>query len=274
MNFPLKLIFLIFLLIFFLGCIQPKAICGNSKIEIGEECDNSPCPENKVCINCKCIIPIPPSIPPSAFSKTDYLTSYNTEFLRSTNRSNYVITIKIYKGWNLIPSSYGYILKNGTKIEDIVGYSEIDEKDFIVSYFFDPEKQKYMNLALEDLGKKLKSNSKLESYVRSSSVWVYSKKSGKMRYYLYNPQFMPKLGEIHLYKGWNFIHITPQMVGLSFDEIKGDCIVLGLYDWIEKEQKWSKGITRTNVRFKSENIGNTMIIKVKEECTLNLLLPV
>jgi hypothetical protein len=273
-----KTIATLFILIFFSGCVQvqQKSVCGNGVVEIGEECDDSPCPIGKICENCKCILPSPPTIPPSQLSNINYFTAYNTEVLRTREHSNYVITINVFKGWNLIPASYGYIVKNGMNIEDIQGYSEIDEKDILVGFIFDPENQKYLSLEskeFNDFVNRLKSDSKLERSIRASSVWAYIRKGGKMRYYLYNPTFMPKLGDIPLYKGWNLIHITPQMVGLSLNEIKGDCNILGLYDWIESEQKWSKGITDFGFRFKDENVGNTMLIRVKEECTFDLIVP-
>ncbi len=47
--------------------IPPAPVCGNSIVETGEQCDNSACGADQICSNCACqsvIPPIPPVIPP------------------------------------------------------------------------------------------------------------------------------------------------------------------------------------------------------------------
>jgi len=59
------------LLLFMAGCSQQGTsplpqlpACGNGTIELGEECDTSSCPEEKICTSeCKCVSSVPPQLP-------------------------------------------------------------------------------------------------------------------------------------------------------------------------------------------------------------------
>ena len=97
---------------------------------------------------------------------------------------------------------------------------------------------------------------------------MYSKKSGDLIMTIYEPS------AIKLSRGWNFITITPNMIGQTLNEMKGTCDWTGIYAY-EKEAgqvQWLDLLNNPNFvdkeDFTRRMVGMGLVIKVSEDCQM------
>jgi len=172
-----------------------------------------------------------------------------------------------YKGWNLV-----YGLQSPEQLD--AGW--LEQSDVKAIYAFNPKTQEYLRAwpnpdgnAWENLDNSIDDHELLQT-----AFWVYSTKTVEgdlngvphaTEYWLYD---MPELiSERPLYKGWNFVGITPDMFDKNLNELKGSCDIASSYAWGANRQSWYV-IDLDGVKFVKEMVGQGIVIQVSNDCSL------
>ncbi len=167
------------------------------------------------------------------------------------------------KGWNLI---YGFISPDQIQA--------LEQSHIKAIYAFIPTTQKYVRLypnrdvnALKDLD--------IDDLITQSALWVYSDKAvegtfnGLYRggeYWLY--ELPLPYTQLPRYNGWNFVGITSEMIGKTFNNMKGDCKITKIYFWDAQTQSWNARENLLNIEIPKDIIGQGMLIQVSNDCQL------
>ena len=100
----------------------------------------------------------------------------------------------------------------------------------------------------------------------SQANWVYSKKAGELKY----RAIVVRLNQRTIRQGWNFISITPDMVGpnLKLTDLAGDCNIERAYMF--NDNSWASVVPDSLLMEESLN-GKGIIIKVVNDCRFGIL---
>ncbi|MBI2631554.1 hypothetical protein HYW75_00950 [Candidatus Pacearchaeota archaeon] len=183
-----------------------------------------------------------------------------TPFSTTADTTKYDVNIQLVEGWNLVP----FFLPSTIKTN-----SEIQKGDIGAIWSWLPPLKDYYqvfpvnqldNLPVE-IGRTLD-----ESEILSASVWVYSKKSGGIEYS--TPEGI--LNSRTIYEGWNFVAITPDMVGKTFGELLNGCNILKGAEFTAYNNKWStfSGESISSDSPLENDVGLTLVVKVDNECSI------
>ena len=172
---------------------------------------------------------------------------------------NHNVRVYVEKGWNLV------LLVD---VGDILDTSEIKQEDVLTSWIYSPEEKKYLqfypNRSEFDFyysRNKFSEYSKAMGRLGFGSMWIYSKKVGYLQYYRVD---VPKIDNITLLQGWNFLTMTPEMSGRNLNDIKSGCNVEKAFSF--KNQKWTALGSRT---FDLSSVGTGFIVRVSSDCTMD-----
>ena len=169
----------------------------------------------------------------------------------------------IYKGWNLL---YSF-----SSPDQLSGH--LEKSHIKAIYAFIPTTQEYARVYPNP------ENSKIDKigdgYLEKTAFWVYSDyQTGETLNGMYNgDEYMAQeplpLNDLPLYSGWNFVAILPEMIGKTFNELKGSCIITKVYWWQPREQKFiSVDLSSSEVLRAQQNVGSGMIVKVVNNCKM------
>jgi len=160
------------------------------------------------------------------------------------------ITIKLYKGWNLIslPGKLVQFSDNGCTL---------NRK--LLGFVYLKEVQKYVTLqeAQDILG------NNFAEYLAKNAFWIYSYEDCSLRAKV---DVKMSYSGINLYTGWNLIPITEDMVGGYLSDIMSECSVEKIYKWNPQIQNWKK-ITTDYIFLNTETYYG-FITKVSNNCVL------
>jgi len=172
---------------------------------------------------------------------------------------NHNVKVYVEQGWNLV------LLVD---LEDILETSEIKQEDILTTWVYSAEEKKYLQFYpnRSDIDfyyskDRVSEYSDAMGRISLSSMWVYSKKAGYLEYYRVD---VPKIDNITLLQGWNFLTITPEMVGKNLNELKSGCNVEKAF--LFKNQKWNALGSKT---FDLASTGTGFIVKVSSDCTMS-----
>jgi hypothetical protein len=179
--------------------------------------------------------------------------------------SRFTVRVNVEKGWNTIPLGF----EPGEETHN----SEIKKEDIVASYWYINEFNEYVELypnnrfseELEKRGFYSYWDDNNAAYIMNSAVWVYSNKAGLLEFNSFDSMFPLESGNVKLRSGWNFVAITPDMVGKKIEEFKGTCEVQKVYAFEPTRQTW---INLINEEMQQEAIGLGIVIKVPSDCTL------
>ena len=101
----------------------------------------------------------------------------------------------------------------------------------------------------------------MQEKIMSQPAWVYSNKDGILKFEY--PVLI--LSEIELERGWNFMTMTPEMVGKTIMELKGTCTIEKAFGWEPDSQSWNDLLDE---RLPEEATGVGFVIKVSNICRL------
>ncbi|MDD5193325.1 MAG: hypothetical protein PHF67_01945 [Candidatus Nanoarchaeia archaeon] len=174
------------------------------------------------------------------------------------------LIIPVYNGWNLIPFN---VLTGALNDNSDVGLS-----DFKYMFLYDVNKKEYAlvwkngDWTSEAKTTYFNFNRGEENWITSSSLWVYSEKTGSINMW---SEGGGDISKFKLKSGWNFIFTLPSMYDKKLGDIKGDCIIERVYMWNPEDKEWetdfgmSQGISR-------DAIALGFIIKVENDCNLGI----
>jgi len=96
----------------------------------------------------------------------------------------------------------------------------------------------------------------------SQANWVYAEEAGTLKY----QAIIIKLNHRNLKRGWNFLSITPDMVNIELENLKGNCDISNTFFYNPNEIKWDS--FRLEDAFEPGMEGLGAVMKVSESCTL------
>lgn len=187
----------------------------------------------------------------------------------------YEVAIPVVQGWNLVPAVF-------YTNEAILPSSEIQKGDISAMWYYSTNTKKYfqiypeMDFAEAEINDEQIVQTDYDNYVMTSGVWMYSQKSGTLKYNIFvsNYDYMNKR---NLVKGYNFVVITPNMVNagtvtldetIYIDDFKGTCSIEKAYIWDSEHGAW-QDISSQN-QFYSQADGMVWVVKVTDNCKLNV----
>ena len=177
-------------------------------------------------------------------------------FQTEQNQVPYDVRTDVVEGWNLLAGL--------PELNAIPEESEIQKEDIVAVYTYVNELGKYVRVypdPEEILG------SVDDDQVISQSFWVYSSKQGSFEY---RTEEILDMEARELNRGWNFVAVTPDFYDIgtdfTFDDIKGDCIVQGLYFFMYPNQEWLA--FSSDEEFEDDFLSYGLLIKVQEDCSL------
>ena len=118
---------------------------------------------------------------------------------------------------------------------------------------------------LDDSTLKLRSDKKVPTFYEqfmSQANWVYSEKAGIIKY----RASVIKLNQRNMKAGWNFISITPDMINVDLENLKGNCAITKTHFYNPYNNQWDS--FRLEDDFEPGMEGMGAIIKVSESCVL------
>ncbi len=178
---------------------------------------------------------------------------------------HFTIRTNVEKSWNLVPSM---------NLESITDASEVSEEDIVVAYWYINDIGGYVeiypnNNMQEELEKRgynsLAWYNDNRFYLMNSAMWIYSTKAGLLEVKSYDSMYSLDTGYVKLKQAWNFIAITPDMVGQTLNEMKGDCTIEKSYAWNAEAQTWWE---LKDQPFPETVVGNGIVVKTSNDCQL------
>lgn len=169
--------------------------------------------------------------------------------------------ITMFKGWNLV---MGFIHPNQLEEQDLAGshikaiFAFLPEKQIYVQVYPNPEENKLSSIT--------------EDKLYQTSLWVYSDKTSETEFWL-DKEPLPLTNRSFLNKGWNFIGITSDMIGVSgkpkFRDLIGNCNIEKVYFFNPEEQTWISFPMDEDLS--RDILGLGMVLKVSEDCNIGAL---
>ncbi|MEK7504880.1 MAG: hypothetical protein AAB589_01150 [Patescibacteria group bacterium] len=165
--------------------------------------------------------------------------------------------IWIKKGWNLVngfaPGALDQQSLSSSHIKSI--------------YAFIPTIQQYAQVYPNPDNEKIDSIG--DGYLARTALWVYSDSDGQTNYSVQEP--LP-IDTHQLYKGWNLVGVTPEIVesaqqpDLTLNDISGTCRVDKAY--VFDDGKWVNLILEAKSEMESTLIWDGVALKVQDNCHL------
>jgi|TARA_Y100000310_G_C20580694_1_gene762813 hypothetical protein len=180
-----------------------------------------------------------------------------TPYDESGGKIGYDVEIQLYKGWNLIPAVCNS------------GIDEIEAANIETMYVLNPNTQEYLNVYHKGEFRNEDTLSLFEEEVCRNPWWVYVSKSNTFRY---RPDHLPKLEDRQIYRGWNFLILTPEFEGNTIEEIKGDCDISSVYFYNAEEDEiepWK--LIPLNFAIPDYIIGLNLAVKATNDCHMGSL---
>ena len=174
----------------------------------------------------------------------------------------YNITVKVQKGWNLIPIHNTGLFKYTQESIQALG----DPSAFFV---YLPLKKKYVNTREFKNDTDVKEFQDNVDYLRLGAEWLYSEKNIDVPYFM---KGIPSDLKVSLYQGWNLMAVPPQFYDKSFGW--GECAVEKIYLWDSVAQNWmslpSEGIAQKFLEEVGDGdfVGDGIAVKIQNNCSL------
>jgi len=167
--------------------------------------------------------------------------------------------VRVREGWNLLQGFGAF-----SEIPSVISGGDISAENIEAIYLYLPGEGAYARVYPDSEIAKMDDEELL-----NSAFWVYINKDGWLEYDVESEWAFAENRD--MISGWNFVGITPDMVGKSFNEMTGDCDFEAVHHFESVVQDWSH--TLLNDGFMDEDLttdslGLGLIIKVSDDCTL------
>jgi hypothetical protein len=162
----------------------------------------------------------------------------------------FAVTIK--SGWNLISLPAQYLTYSAANT------CQPDERWSIWWYY--PPLGKFIN---QYQGEQYGDN--VWQYVVKTGFWVYSPDECTLAWGVtgeyYTADDLPML-----YKGWNMVMFSKDMVGRTIEDVKGDCKISRSFVWNEGSNSWQE--LDLSMEIPKNAVGHGWVARVEENCNL------
>ena len=187
-----------------------------------------------------------------------------------SNKQDYNVELSLEKGWNLVVGVPVWGDESA-----ISSNSEIKLSDIKASFYYFRYENKYIQFfpnsqEIENYLRNAQEKPDEALYFAQSPVWIYSNKAGVLRYTREDFPKYDSSNKVTLSSCWNFITITPNMEGKTFEDVQGNCNVEKAYLYYSEAGNW-RSVERNRDIFGSQNfldIGQGMLIKVTNSCQM------
>lgn len=193
----------------------------------------------------------------------------------------------ISNGWSLFPfmgSAWADPISSDSLTQEVrTRFSLSAEDDFKledihVAFVFDSVKRKYIQIAGKGTDNEVLRSIDYDDVSRYPAIWVYAKnltgeKNVKKALFKLNKERMPSVDDFTMKKGWNFIWVTPDLVGRTIDDIGGSCLISKMASW----DNWppENGIWKVTPfsdiprdKIESKAVGNGFLVQVSGDCKM------
>ncbi len=183
---------------------------------------------------------------------------------KSGDKTFYEVGVKVEKGWNLLVG-VGTLMDQASAL-GIKG-GDIQREDIKSMWAFVPTTQSYARVHPNPETEKLTVID--DDELLATSFWLYSEKEGYLRF---QSESILEMGKRQLYSGWNFVAITPEVRGRSFQEIFAECEAQKSYVYNNRvyaghnSPSWEKVYPES--KFTSDIEGVGMIVRVSGNCKM------
>ena len=197
------------------------------------------------------------------------LVSFSFLALALENNTN----IQLNKGWNLVSGFSGLH-------SQINSDSDINLENIKAVYAYFAPAQQYVGLgpnadSEEKIDRLEQTYNADDDLLMYSANWVYSDKEGYLRYNQYTLDMygIESLNELEIFKGWNFVTITEEMIEssersiFSIKDLAGTCDIQKSYVWDVDKQQWLAAPLES-FDFGIDGVGLGWVIKVSNNCKL------
>lgn len=204
--------------------------------------------------------------------------------------------------WQLLPSTSIMRIDNGGGMSAVMksevpksldnGFTSIkaqevslnSETDIKHAYVYDASNNKYIPLIVNYKQTK-EANSPFSDISKYPAIWMYiapKDASGNLIKYgtrylweKFDKTQMPTADTFNIKKGWNFMWVTPDMVGSKLSDWKGNCDITNVASWNNAdENKWDiidPSFFDTNEGSIAEDmVAISLVIKVSNNCKLSV----
>ena len=169
---------------------------------------------------------------------------------------DYEVAIGVEQGWNLVA---GTVPNDGILSDSTIKLSNIK-----AVWYYSPLQKKYIQVHPNTDWENI--NKDDEDFVLSNAMWLYSDKSGLLKYSTLEDY---PSDERQLYAGWNFVSITPDFTesgkypDVTLEELSGNCNIEKAYyftngNWVEFNMP----------EMDSSLSGRGLVIKVTQNCKM------
>lgn len=182
-------------------------------------------------------------------------------------------SVTLKKGWNLVTNyaimrifdnvqSYQEDLKN-QQIRAIFMYDKYSKQ--YIRLYPDKEQDKldvFINQVNIDTG------ASINDYAgfTNGALWVYSDREQTLKFRTTDGPI--KINYVGLKAGWNFLAITPDMVGKKIGDYKGTCVIEKMGDYLRNN--WDVAVPQDSNTFADQDgdVWYGRVIKVRSDCVL------
>jgi hypothetical protein len=173
-------------------------------------------------------------------------------------KENDMFEIELSEGWNIIsfPSDAYYVLDIACDLNDLAFY-----------WYYPPQSKYYSQQDIYEMYGELNDYYEIWDYMKKASLWLYTPDSCTISYALspsataYEIEDLPKM-----FKGYNMMMITMDMVGQSIDDFSGDCVISSIFEWKADAQAWTE--STPGMQITESHISKGLIVKVEGDCNL------
>jgi len=164
--------------------------------------------------------------------------------------------VSVDRGWNLLQGFGAFALT------DIISGGAITNEDVVAIFGYLPSENRYVRV-YPDPEVKVDDQKLL-----NSAFWVYLEKGGWIEYDV--EEEWASTDNREMISGWNFVGVTPDMLGLKVADWKGNCNVEKIAGYQRGWTVITDSIDELMLADQEQDLGRGVIVKVSNNCNLGI----
>lgn len=150
--------------------------------------------------------------------------------------------------------------------------SVLREEDFAYAFVYDARSNEYIQVFGSGTNHKKLMQVDYDDTKRFPVMWVYVKETNRNQLWVeYDIENMPSIEVFSITKGWNFLVITPDIIGKPIEDWQGTCNLEEFANWDDEIQQWVRiapaDLSSIVQEAKINNlVASALAVKVKGDC--------